>query len=514
MDRFLRPKAKAAPAVAVTVDEVVPEAKRAKIDPVPVPVPAREAVPVPVPVLELAPALALLGEAKIRGAAKGKAKAKAKGKSKSSLAVVRDTGVVGDEALTPEKAVKTSAEPRDDTIGATTKLGEVARAEEKPEATALLPDLQKIAHQLIDFARDGRWAELYKVLDGLPDAMNVRPSVREFGVLHQAAFHGELEVVSTLVKKYGADPTLSTQSGKLAVEIAKEQGHVDIAEFLVPCKTPPGPTSLAPASGAAGPSSSCTPIPALTPDIAAASHKLIDLAKAGSWEDLYKTLDARPDLVNVRPEVRDYSTLHQAAFSGQAEAVATLIDKYGADPAQGTKFGKSAREIAEEHGHSAVVDVLSARLGAGAREVPGAAATPAKVVVIAPVATTENLAVAHKLIDFAKEGQWTSVYETLVSHPDAVNVRPAVREYGVIHQAAFHGTFDAVRTLIEKYGADPELCTKFGRSVVDVANEEGHHKLAEMLRSRYLSHGEGEGESDIEMVQMPDGTWKVSVSTK
>lgn len=115
---------------------------------------------------------------------------------------------------------------------------------------------------------------------------------------------------------------------------------------------------------AASASSSSTPLqpPALTPDIVQHAHKLIDLAKAGRWADLFKMLEVHKTLVNVRPDVREFALLHQAAYQGREEVVVRLIDECGADPAQRTKSGQSVAEVAEEQGFSAVAKKVCARL--------------------------------------------------------------------------------------------------------------------------------------------------------
>mmetsp|Transcript_81424 Transcript_81424/g.170267 ORF Transcript_81424/g.170267 Transcript_81424/m.170267 type:complete len:282 (-) Transcript_81424:702-1547(-) len=91
------------------------------------------------------------------------------------------------------------------------------------------------------------------------------------------------------------------------------------------------------------------------------AHHLIDLAKSAKWAQVYKVLDKKPGLVNRRPDVREYGVLHQAAYYGTEAAVFKLLDKYKADPKQVTKSGFSVSEVAEEHGHTALVAKLADR---------------------------------------------------------------------------------------------------------------------------------------------------------
>ena len=58
-------------------------------------------------------------------------------------------------------------------------------------------------------------------------------------------------------------------------------------------------------------------------------HAFLDRAKAFDWAAVKVALIAEPNLVNVTPSDR-WSALHQAALSGDAEAVKLLL-RFGAD---------------------------------------------------------------------------------------------------------------------------------------------------------------------------------------
>jgi ankyrin repeat protein len=49
--------------------------------------------------------------------------------------------------------------------------------------------------------------------------------------LHTAAFTGDTTVIRMLLDR-GADPLLKLDDGKTAVDVAREQGHIDVAELL------------------------------------------------------------------------------------------------------------------------------------------------------------------------------------------------------------------------------------------------------------------------------------------
>ncbi|CAK0839336.1 unnamed protein product, partial [Prorocentrum cordatum] len=224
----------------------------------------------------------------------------------------------------------------------------------------------------------------------------------------------------------------------------------------------------------------------------AAAHALLDIAKGDQWDDLFRRLDARPELVNIRPEVRQFSLLHQAVYMGRAWAVARLLDEYGADPAQRTKAGEPCSSIAEARASPEIAALIAAHTGtaaaAASAEAP-ADLTPEKVCkkaaeAAASVGEEGALEAAHALIDLARDASWSELFAALDKRRELVDVRPSVREYNVLHQAAYHGDVDALCALIDRYGADPAARTKSGLSAEEVARAQGHARAADDLRRR------------------------------
>lgn len=376
------------------------------------------------------------------------------------------------------------------------------------------PDLMEAAHKLIDMAKDGAWAAVYEALNLRPELIDVRPEVREYTALHQAAFLGNDAAVLALLDLHGADPNLCTRTGKTAADVALEQGHDKVAALLagrVKCRAATG-EMLTPEKVPMATASTASVGPRSAPTLAAdapewqAVHKLIDLARDAHWEELYSVLDVQPELVNLRPSVREYSVLHQAAFHGCEKVVNILIDKYGADLELESKYGEKALGIARAHGHKSLVKLLSPPEPADAveeqaededfdmvqmpdgswkvitktrEEAPPAAATGHVTPI--PALTAEVVQAAHKLIDLARDASWEEVFLMLDEHRELVNVRPVVREYSVLHQAAWYGDEEAVAALMNKYGADAKLLSKLGKSVVEVAKEQGHEQLLGLL---------------------------------
>eukprot|EP00450_Noctiluca_scintillans_P033988 CAMPEP_0194550552 /NCGR_PEP_ID=MMETSP0253-20130528/95766_1 /TAXON_ID=2966 /ORGANISM="Noctiluca scintillans" /LENGTH=1187 /DNA_ID=CAMNT_0039397991 /DNA_START=40 /DNA_END=3600 /DNA_ORIENTATION=+ len=549
---------------------------------------------------------------------------------------------------------------------------------------ALSPDVITAAHHAIDIAKEGRWTDLFKALDVRKDVVNVRPSVRDFSVLHQAVYHNNTEVVSTLLDKYGADPALLTGSGLSLLEMAETNGCHAVLDFLTArvstgacteekvateedgdtdllqlpdgswkivskppvaasssateavhdddesdtelAQMPDGNWKIVPKSmktatpvGTVGgtqaaikptlvetslvkPATSgtgariVTPTPALSEGVTAEAHRAIDLAKEGYWPELFRLLDARPELVNVRPSVREFSVLHQAVYHNNKEVVSTLLGKYGADPALLTGSGLSLLEMADTNGCHTVLDFLTARestsacteekvateedgdtdllqlpdgswkivskppvaasssateavhdddesdtelaqmpdgnwkivpksmktatpvgtvggtqaaikptLVATSLVKPETSGTSARIVTPTPALSEGVTAEAHRAIDLAKEGYWPELFRLLDARPELVNVRPSVREFSVLHQAAYHDNAKVLRTLVESCGADPSLLTGSGLSLRQLAETHKCCAVLEALESTACLKEEG----DTELAEMPDGRWRI-----
>lgn len=540
------------------------------------------------------------------------------------------------------------------------------------------------SHELIDLAKSGKWQEVFIRLDVKKELVNVRPDVREYSALHQAAFHGNSEVVMALISKYGADPSLQTKHGQSVLEVAKEQGHLQLVELLSSSCPGVSTSSCSSSTAVAAPvAKTVKPVPSLTAELVTSAHQLIDQAKAGRWQDVFKMLDSHHELVNIRPDVREYSALHQAAYHDNKEVLATLITKYGADPTLLTASGMTLLEVAEMQGSTTVIESLSSLPIASAEEEaesdhddgdlevkkmpdgswkvvqksaphsdapclevePGVKVEPmlttsqaigslqtvksdapllataramgsskpasenvpnnqtqdlvdkyfpkqsscrvycdadatwhcmlkrgnqfhilqlleispesycvwsrwgktgtkgqdeseyfvspelataafrskffektsnkwdnrhnfkqffckftyspepelqkeksTPVLMPAPELTTDAIQQAHKIIDLAKAGRWSDLFNMLEMNKGLVNVRPEVREYSVLHQAVFQGACDVSLKLVDEYGADPAQCTKFGKSVASIAEEQGYAQLAEKMRERIAKH--------------------------
>jgi len=272
------------------------------------------------------------------------------------------------------------------------------------------------------------------------------------------------------------------------------------------------------------------PAPATTVEIQKAAHGVIDFARDAEWDKLFAVLDCSvAGLVNVRPAVRQYGVLHQAVYNGSEESVVKLLDQYGADPTLLTQADESAAELANGQGHAEIAKLLESKvngLTGGKEDEETCELTPEKVVkstgdnfpvgqakvevTMAPeFLTIEIIGAAHKAIDLAKDGKWQDLYNVLDSQRELVNCRPAVREYGILHQAAYHNNREAVDNLIRKFGADPQMRTKSGKTSADVADMQGHGKLAALISS-FDEPLAGADDDDVQMAQMPDGTWKVT----
>lgn len=96
-------------------------------------------------------------------------------------------------------------------------------------------------------------------------------------------------------------------------------------------------------------------------------------------------------------------------------------------------------------------------------------------------ATSTIEALAHKLLDYAKIGQWEEL-EYALKQEDAralVNSMPKGR-WALLHQASFFGCTTAVRMLLDRK-ADPRLENRDGDTAVAIAQRQGYANVAALL---------------------------------
>mmetsp|Transcript_21870 Transcript_21870/g.49860 ORF Transcript_21870/g.49860 Transcript_21870/m.49860 type:complete len:718 (+) Transcript_21870:72-2225(+) len=196
------------------------------------------------------------------------------------------------------------------------------------------------------------------------------------------------------------------------------------------------------------------------------AHELLTQARDNgnndaTWNGIFEQLQKTPQAI-VRPANRRMSLLHQAAFWGHAEAVRRLLQEFHVDATELTDEGKTALAVAEGRGHQQVVAMF--RQG-----------------------QTDGQ-VAHQLLDRAKtsgneDEVWQAIYQTLRERPGA-KMKPAVRAYSLLHQAAYWGHKAAVGTLVEEFDFDLREKSTDGenKEAVDVAEARKHTRLAEIIR--------------------------------
>jgi ankyrin repeat protein len=209
------------------------------------------------------------------------------------------------------------------------------------DAAAPDPALVGQANELIEKAKWAKWEDMFKLIEAHPQAVNVRPDYRVFGVIHQAAYHGELDVLKRLVH-VGANPALKTRDGHTALQVALKEAHGEVVSYLSSLKLPD--------AGDPGAKSE-----------EEQAHAVIDAAKEGDWDRAFSLLDAGPaGLVNMRPEVRLYGVFHQAAYHGDVEVLRRLIEDFKANVKQLTKEGENALQIAISRNQEAAAKYLEA----------------------------------------------------------------------------------------------------------------------------------------------------------
>eukprot|EP00435_Cladocopium_sp_Y103_P027592 s1802_g6.t2 len=195
------------------------------------------------------------------------------------------------------------------------------------------------------------------------------------------------------------------------------------------------------------------------------ANEAIEHAKWERWDEMFEIFDVYPGCQNMRPEFRKYAAIHQVVFAGNVETLKRMVDS-GANPGLLTRDKETPLQVAEQLGQAEVAEYLNTL------EVSAEAAA--------------LLQQAHQVIDAAKEGKWDATFELLKGFKNpqqVVNTRPSVRQYGVLHQAAFHGDIEVLRRLLEDYKANVKLLTKDGKTALQIAESAGQEAAIKYLEA-------------------------------
>lgn len=161
--------------------------------------------------------------------------------------------------------------------------------------------------------------------------------------LHMAALHGKKECLEELLKSLKDLVNSQDKRGSTPLLLAVQNGHSCCIPLLISAgarvdikdKYGESPFHYAAAKG---------------------NLESIELlAMYGAEIDCVSNADS---IAKTGMHFGLYTPLHYAAYKGNFDAVEMLVNKYGADITRKTQFGKTACDLAHEHGHQKVVDFL------------------------------------------------------------------------------------------------------------------------------------------------------------
>lgn len=317
-------------------------------------------------------------------------------------------------------------------------------------------------NDLIDAAKDFEWDKAWKILERHPGYVDMRPPYRRFGAIHQAAFEGKIPILKKYVEEFKGDPKLPSKDGLTPEQVARGEGNTAAGDYLAAAADKAYAVvavgakrmKVAAPAGRGG--------PAIDPEMLEMANEIIEKAKWQKWKEMLELIDSNPACVNMRPEYRKFGAIHQVAYAGDADVLKKMID-LNADPCLLTRDNETPLEIAKAESNNKAAEFLASLEGASTLG-----------------ATIQK---AHAVIDAAKDGKWEKTFELLKEDPELVNVRPEVRQYAVIHQAAFHGDIEVLRRLIEDFKANVKLPTKDGRNALQIARDSKQDMAAGYLEA-------------------------------
>mmetsp|Transcript_144517 Transcript_144517/g.269362 ORF Transcript_144517/g.269362 Transcript_144517/m.269362 type:complete len:826 (-) Transcript_144517:15-2492(-) len=96
-----------------------------------------------------------------------------------------------------------------------------------------IADLEQEAQELLDTVKDGEFSEALESVKAKPYLINLRPDVQQHGLIHQAVWWNNRDVLEDLLK-LKANPRAGTKDGKNALAVAKDRGHAELYALLRP----------------------------------------------------------------------------------------------------------------------------------------------------------------------------------------------------------------------------------------------------------------------------------------
>ncbi|XP_030517597.1 protein VAPYRIN-like [Rhodamnia argentea] len=307
---------------------------------------------------------------------------------------------------------------------------------------------------VVQLITEGLMDEIREVMERSDPAWKLVDSVDEHGqtLLHLAIAQGRADLVQLLLE---FEPRLEAPDRSLGyspLAAAAAAGETLIAELLLAHRASIersetsncGPVHLATGSGHTEVLKLLllkgADLNALTKDGKTALH----IAVKEQRRDCARLLLSGGAKTDVHDGKDGDTPLHVAASHGDENTVKLLLQK-GANKDVRNKYGKTAYDVAAEHGHTKLFDAL--KLG-------------------------------DKLCSAARKGEARHIHRLLESGA-VINGRDQ-HGWTALHRASFKGHTEAVKALLEK-GIDIDTKDEDGYTALHCATESGHMEVVELL---------------------------------
>mmetsp|Transcript_39339 Transcript_39339/g.90907 ORF Transcript_39339/g.90907 Transcript_39339/m.90907 type:complete len:700 (+) Transcript_39339:77-2176(+) len=192
------------------------------------------------------------------------------------------------------------------------------------------------------------------------------------------------------------------------------------------------------------------------------AHGLLDKLKDDSkmnrdetWKEIFGELRKTPAAVE-RPPLRKMSLLHWASYTGHHPAVKTLLEEFGANPADLSWKKMDAAGTAEVKKHFDIAETIRDHMLA--KDLHNKAAQ-----------------------EGGQDSVWSTIFEELRKRPAAKD-RPKQHQFSLLHHAAWWGKKEAIGRLANDHGADLKERAADGRDAASIAENQRHQDVADMLR--------------------------------
>ena len=180
-----------------------------------------------------------------------------------------------------------------------------------------------------------------------------------------------------------------------------------------------------------------------------------------NFDNVVMAVSLHPEWLTLIPENREWSILHQVAYSGNLDNLYRVLALQKANP--------NFKPLTPSRDGKTMVDAAGERTDAPEIK-----------------AHIQKLVILDTMLSYAKECKWDQCYELVKQNPIFANQKPPYRQFYLIHHMASAGALDQLKRFQEIPNCKFQVTLRAtGKTAPTIARESGHIQFAEYLEKNY-----------------------------